>query len=884
MMRCTVVWWASLALAAWRPLVASALPTDERELTRWTFRNGNGSIAIHNATVPGASHVHLWSAGLIPDPHERYNERALAWVAAEMWHYETTFELPERRPCHLRAATIDGPATLVLNGVPVAATANSFLAYAFDLTAYVRAGSNHLSFVFEPPLAYTARLAAAYPYYVPATVNPNTWAEPTHRPFLRKAGSDFGWDWGPAFVPVGLAGPVHLVLPSACTARLDDYTVDQTHAPDMSSAHLVFRGFVDGFCNDTALALHVRLGNATVAVAVAPSTLTPAHLEATYTLRHPELWWPNGYGRPHLYDVELILATTSGTRLDARRGQLGIRSIVLDQSPAIPRGHHFRFVINGRRIFVRGANWVPSNVFPTTTMHATLAHLVTSATTVHMNMVRVWGGGRYESDAFYAFCDAHGLLVWQELMFACAAYPRDDSFLATVADEVRYQVRRLNKFTSIVVWGGNNENESIMDQFANGWFLPDGYVFNRDRAVTDYVKVFVDTVAPIVLAADPGRPFLDSSPSNGVLSTSPYVKRWENTSSVDDGDVHYYNIVRDCMDWTQYPAARFVSEFGFQSMPSAVAWATVTDASDWATTDAMRAMLAFRQRSPNGTEHIQHQLDLQFASLPTTGSVAERLRAYTWLTQVQQGLCYATAIGTWRRLGATGVLYWQLNDVWVGPSWSSIDVYGHWKALHAMVIAPFAPQAIVVHEDATSGSISATIVSDVNATTSVRVSLYRFSAAAIPLQVLDTTVAVDSEMAVVAWHADNVTDLLATHDCNRAACFLTVASPSVDDEVYHFFRPFKDLPLLPAVVVTTVVEANATSWSFQVSCASGHLALFVTLETAVVGQWSANVMHLRPGSSRLVVFWPATPAPLAPVTTTHLFDAYTPTTHDTSVD
>ncbi|OQR96550.1 beta-mannosidase [Achlya hypogyna] len=845
-----VPWLLAIPALPQLPTSSALTPADVLWLTDWKLRSQNGSIAVA-VHGPGTTHTHLLDAGVIASPHDRFNEHALRWVATEAWTYETTFYAAANCPCRLRAPIIDGPATVRVNDHHVATTTNSFLAYDFDITPYILAGANKLTIAFEPPLLFAERKARAYPYYVPATVNPNTWAEPTHRSFIRKAGCDFGWDWGPAFVSVGLPAPVSIHFPApVCSARLDEYSIDQKHSCDYGRAYLTFHIFVSGTCNEP-VTIEVWVNNASVAVV---KSINTSHVQAKYTMEAPSLWWPHGYGTPYLYSLELVLATASGRRLDCRRGKFGVRSVELDQAP-LDDGHAFGLVVNGRPVLARGANWVPADAFPSRVTRATLANLLSSATAVHMNMVRVWGGGRYEVADFYELCDEFGLLVWQEFMFACAAYPRDATFLASVAQEVAFQVRRLAKYTSVVVWGGNNENEAIMDQFAAGAFMPPSEPFNRDRAVTDYVKVFVDTVVPAVQAADTaGRPIVDTSPSNGLLSTTPYVKRWGNTSSPYDGDVHYYNVARDCMDWTQYPPARFVSEFGFQSMPSLAAWQRVSGSEDWASAAAIRTFMAFRQRSPNGTAHIQHQLDVHFRPLPPQGSVVADVAAYTWLTQVQQGLCYATAIGTWRRQGVRGVLYWQLNDVWVGPSWSSIEADGRWKALHAMVAAPFAPQAAVVHEAA--GAVVVSILSDRPASVRVAVELRRFVKAAVVLDVHHASLSLVADVPAVAWTTDDTDTYLAAHGCDAAACFLCVSSPAFAD-TFHFFRPFKDLAMVPSPVATSVAAVSPTEWSVVVS-AAGPVALFVTLDAGGEGRWSDNVFHVLPGRNRSVTLTLAT--------------------------
>lgn len=291
------------------------------------------------------------------------------------------------------------------------------------------------------------------------------------------------------------------------------------------------------------------------------------------------------------------------------------------------------------------------------------------------NMVRVWGGGTYQVDAFYDLADEKGLLIWQEMMFACALYPRDETFLTLIYDEISEQVTRLQSHPSIVIWGGNNEDESALT-----WYGPSSE--NANLYVADYVKLYLDTVKPAIEASDPsvvfaggsaGRAFVDSSPSNGLVSGTDetYVKRWNNSGLIQYGDVHYYDYSADCEDWTTYPKARFISEHGFQSFPSFDTYKSVLEEQDM---NRDSDLLAYRQRHEDGNDQLLNMIEKHFSVPAATSSdptkQEELFDEYCWLTQVQQARCYETALTTWRRLKSIasiktmGILYWQLNDIW----------------------------------------------------------------------------------------------------------------------------------------------------------------------------------------------------------------------------
>lgn len=325
-------------------------------------------------------------------------------------------------------------------------------------------------------------------------------------------------------------------------------------------------------------------------------------------------------------------------------------------------------------------------------------YIMRSAYAANMNMVRVWGGGLYQPDQFYELADSLGIMVWQEIMLACALYPTNSDFLNEVTLEVKYQVNRLASHPSIVIWGGNNENEVAL-----GWF-PESNT-NRDLYVSDYSKLYGDVVFKALVSVDGiQRPWVDSSPSNGLLSNDPYAKKWGAASTEVAGDVHFYNYDMDCEDYSLYPKARFVSEFGFQSMPSFQTYEPVTSEmeGDW---DPNSDLLLYRQRHENGNEQMEGQMNRHF-KLPLdvdvcpTMSHAVYFDNYLYLNQIQQSRCYEVAFNRWRQLQSDstvhtmGILYWQLNDIWQGPSWSSMEWSGRWKPLQYTTKRVFAPIAV----------------------------------------------------------------------------------------------------------------------------------------------------------------------------------------------
>jgi len=472
-----------------------------------------------------------------------------------------------------------------------------------------------------------------------------------------------------------------------------------------------------------------------------------------------------------------------------------------------------------------------------------------------MNMVRVWGGGLYQIDKFYDLADELGLMVWQEMAFACALYPRDKAFLASVTKEIEQQALRLQHHASIVVWGGNNENEGALSWYAESRA-------HRDLYVADYTALYVDTALAALRRVDPTVAFIDSSPSKGLISAEPYAKRWGHVEDVRWGDVHYYNYDADCEDASTYPRARFVSEHGFQSFPSFSEYQPVLAREDWARNSSL---LFWRQRHEHGQEQLHAMLARHFRVPPehATGAQAQQklFDDYLYLSQVQQARCYETAFAQWRRLrsdpqvGTMGILYWQLNDIWQGPSWSSIEHSGTWRLTHSAVQRSFAPvlPSLLVAD----GSLQAFVSSDLTATLSVtlRVQLRRWNSPAVH-EMLSCTLTLRSETR--ACPAVNLTDALRTAGCSPKACFAylegtTDESPKKKLVAHAFLTPLKDVELPRAQLSVNGVRSLGPRRARLLMVADATAA-FAALESPVAGRFVPNAVLLLPGQPLEVEF------------------------------
>jgi len=659
----------------------------------WKFREANTDTWAP-AQVPGSVHTDLLALGRIPDPFVADHELDVQWVAERDWEYRLTFQcsptLLAQERVFLVCDGLDTLADVTLNGHPVGHAENMFRCYRWDVRALLVEGEadehirNELRIYFSSPVATIRARQAEQPLVSPSQSIPGG-------PHLRKAPCQFGWDWGPQLPPIGIWKDVRLEGYTA--ARLDDVHVRQRHQPSPppplperergeppSSPALLperERGEVTVSADvilerwqDADLKVVMRLtapdGQAQEETRFLGKNLVSGAVEIR--VADPQLWWPNGYGAQPLYRVEVALY--DGESLcDRRTFQLGLRRLELRQQPD-EFGTSFTFVVNGVPIFAKGADWIPADSFPKRISDAHLEHLIRSTALAHMNMLRVWGGGFYEEERFYDLCDRYGILVWQDFIFSCSMYPDDEAFLENVRVEAIENVRRLRHRASLALWCGNNEMEWGWVQW--GWNDPASQRF-KDA----YLHMFHRFLPEICAAEDPDHPYWPSSPSSNV----PF----ENPNGCRAGDAHNWLVWHGMQPFTGYrnDMSRFMSEFGFQSLPSLETVRTYADEADWNMTSYV---MEHHQRNAAGNGKIITYMTDHFR-LP------KDFESLVYLTQLLQAEAVRIGVEHWRRNRrcTSGTLYWQLNDCWPVASWASLDYYGRWKALHYAARRFYAP-------------------------------------------------------------------------------------------------------------------------------------------------------------------------------------------------
>ena len=601
--------------------------------------------------IPGDNLSALLEAGLIHDPYEGTRELELQWIGRSDWLLRRRFTVEpgflEGRRAWLRLENVDSVAEVLLNGRPVATGTSSFVPLQAEVEEALRAGENLLEVRLRSPEREALERSRRLPYPVPHSQYP---VQSPHRNLLRKVQCHSGWDWGPCLMPSGIYGPTFIT--ASAEGRLE---------------HLHTESRFDG----RDVELTVQLEYFAFRAAELPMEIRAAEARHSGTLRvrpglnverlslriqEPELWWPAGYGGQALHELSVQVGGQGVLRL------LGFRSLEVE-SRDDPVGRSLVFRVNGVEVFCKGANWIPCDALPSRQTPARYEALLEAAVQANMNMLRVWGGGQYERELFYELCDRMGLLVWQDFMFSCAAYPATPEFLAEVEAEVRHQVRRLRDHPCLALWCGNNE-----DLGALTWF-PETRA-SRDRYLVDYDRLNEGTVGRIVRELDPGRAWWPSSPSSGP---GDYSDNWHEDSK---GDMHYWSVWHEGRPLEAYyeVTPRFCSEFGFQSLPSAEGVRAFAPESQ---ANLTSPVMEHHQRHPRGNTVIAETLTRYFR-------FPEGFEELLYLSQVQQALAIRTAVEYWRSRRPTcmGILYWQLDDCWPVASWSSLEYPERWKPLH----------------------------------------------------------------------------------------------------------------------------------------------------------------------------------------------------------
>lgn len=628
------------------------------------------------ATVPGNIHTDLMANNLIPDPFFGTNEDSVQWVADSVWTYRLLFDADcagKGLQYENRWLVFDGLDTYAevwLNGKLLESfdkedyktlLNNMFRQWRFNVKDVLKEKGNELIVRFYPSSPRDSAAAAQLPYKLP-----------DNRVFTRKAQYMSGWDWGPKLITCGIWKNVR--LESFSDLKLEDvYVLDTKTTSDTTeswetSVQLSVKSVQDRKRCKVLIEVFDENGRCAKIEKRIKLGYDDHIVEIPVTIAQPKLWWPNGMGKQHLYTFVVTVSDRKQETQYALRH--GLRTVeLIREKDSI--GESFAFKVNGKPCFMRGADWIPASSYPGTLntpegsdVYYRLLH---DAAEVNMNMIRVWGGGIYENDAFYNYCDELGLMVWQDFMFACNPYPGDKAFLRNVDSEAMYQIKRLRNHPCIALWCGNNEVHNGLEDW--GWQTALGWSDAQyKQLLTDFSKLFEQMLANKVKENHKGVPYISTSPTYG----------WGHPECCTHGCSHYWGVW-----WGEQPfdvwkekTGRFMSEYGFQSYPEMATIETFT-------TEADRKIgspaLNNRQKHGRGVEIIRKAMREEFGYTRT-----DNLEEFAYMSQLVQALGIRRAIDAHRiqHDRCAGTLCWQLNDCWPVASWSSIDYTGRWKALH----------------------------------------------------------------------------------------------------------------------------------------------------------------------------------------------------------
>ncbi len=666
----------------------------------WQFRQV-GETNWFPATVPGIVHTDLFNNKIIEDPFFRTNEKDLQWIDKVDWEYTTTIKvdkkLLERENIELVFKGLDTYADVYLNDSLLLSADNMFREWRMECKSYLNEGGNSLKILFRSVVKEDLPKLKQLGYQLPAVNDQSEnggLGDKKISIFARKAGYHYGWDWGPRFVTSGIWRKVY--LEAWDNAKIIDMNIKQKNvSAEKASLSGVFEiqstGKYKAILSISDYKKSDNLGKTETSLLPGINTVI-----IDFEIKNPKLWWSNGLGEAHLY--KLIGRLNIGDNsIDEEYKNIGIRTLELIQEKD-SLGRSFYFELNSVPVFMKGANYIPNDNFLPSVSTNEYEEIIQAAVDANVNMLRVWGGGIYENDIFYDLCDKYGILVWQDFMFACAMYPGDNAFDENVKNEAIQNVKRLRNHPCIALWCGNNEIDAAWGYSTDGgWGWKERFSKEIQKNIwNDYKKIFYDILPNIVNQYNNETYYWPSSPMAGPDKRAFY----ESTS----GDIHYWGVWhgKEPFESFKLKIGRFMSEYGFQSFPEFKTVKAYTIPEDW---DIRSEVMDAHQRSGKGNELINTYMNWYYKN-------PKDFESFLYMSQVLQAEGLKMAIEAHRRKKpyCMGTLYWQLNDCWPVASWSSIDYYRRWKALHYFVKKAY--KEILVSPTEDDGVISIWIISD----------------------------------------------------------------------------------------------------------------------------------------------------------------------------
>ncbi|MBC7776743.1 MAG: glycoside hydrolase family 2 protein [Phycisphaerae bacterium] len=788
---------------------------------QWEFRQAN-TPAWKPVKIPVSAHTALLQNGMIEDPFWRDNEEKLQWIEKEDWEFQTTFDVSQevfaKKHIELIFKGLDTYAQIYLNDSLLLETDNMFRTWRADAKQFLKPKGNKLHIYFESPLKKTDEAWKNLGYELPGG----------QRTLSRKAQFHYGWDWGPRFVGCG-------ILQKPTLEAWDDlvfenlYITTQSISPEKARMVARFR-----YRSDLKFPVSIQFKEGK-RKAVEDRVLWPGiHNDSvTYDVENPRLWWCAGMGEQPLYDftIEVKKGVQTIERQDVR---VGIRSIEL-VTQKDEKGETFYFKLNGKPVFAKGANYIPQDIFQDRVDPLHTKRLLDDVVAANMNMLRVWGGGIYEDDTFYQLCDARGIMVWQDFMYACALYPGNGRFLKTAAFEALEQIERLRQHPCISLWCGNNENDEAWNNW--GWQMQFTEA-QRTQLSREYKLLFNDILRTYVENNADRVPYWESSPKYGR----------GNSKSLTEGDSHYWGVWHDeePFEILNKKVPRFMSEYGFQSFPE---WRTIQSFTEPADRELESKVMLLHQKHPRGNALIAEYMKRDY-------NTPKNFEDFVYVSQLLQAEGMRTGFEAHRRNKpyCMGTLYWQLNDVWPVASWSSTDFYGRWKALHYYAREAFMPvAALPILEDNVLKIYGVNDRAD-NVGVTLKVHAFTFEGGKL-LEFSLPGLAISPDSSKLLWEAPlkTVLDGKKPENCVVEIELTDSLGKTVLSRRLFYAVPPKKMKLSKADLKITAVEKTPAGYSISLQT-NGNLAKNVYIQTEEEGFFSNNYFDLLP-NERVTIFF-----------------------------
>ncbi|SMO52427.1 beta-mannosidase [Solitalea koreensis] len=795
--------------------------------TAWKFKQVDKQEWLP-ATVPGTVHTDLLANKQIPDPFFRNNEKEVQWVEKKDWVYETSFKADNLMARYdnidLSFDGLDTYADVFLNDSLILRSDNMFVGHTLEVKHFLKPGDNKLRIVFHSPINYVMPTYNASRIKYPAD---NDQSDIKLSIFTRKAPYSFGWDWGPRLVTSGIWKPVKLHGWNG--VKIENAYIQQlrlTNAVAQLNADLELNA-------DRTESVKIKVSSPEGAFAdvYVNQRVTPGtqHARVAFSIKNPKKWWPYGLGDQKLYTVQLEAIGSKGSAKKEER--IGLRTIqVVNEPDSI--GESFYVKVNGIPVFMKGANYVPADSFLPRVNKEKLENLLNDVKASNMNMLRIWGGGVYESDDFYNLADEKGILIWQDFMFACTMYPSNEAFLKNVKGEAEYNIKRLRNHASLALWCGNNE---IAVAWKN-WGWQKSYNYSQTDSlelINGYKKVFNELLPQAVKNLDINRFYFPSSP----------ISNWGSKADFKKGDNHFWGVWHAEMPFEEYNThiPRFMSEYGFQSFPDIITVKQFAQPEDY---NISSEVMKTHQKSYKGNGLIKKYMEMYYRE-------PKDFESFLYLGQVLQAEGIKTAIEAHRRNKpyCMGTLYWQLNDCWPVASWSSIDYFGRWKALQYFAKKAYSP--LLINPYIENGNLKVYLISDELKDRKAELSLRLIDFSGNTVWSKKLPILVEANKSKV-YYSEDLKSISSKFDAKK---HVLAAQLNVDGQLVSsnllFLDKIKNIEL-PKPTLKVNIETKEKGYVLKISTDVLAKNVYLLLPTDKDSFFSDNYFDLLPGQQRTI--------------------------------